>query len=296
VVTANPSSGPEPLTVEFSATVTGGSGTYATALWTFGDGGVGSGIPIAYTYQRPGTFRYSVNVTDSGGHWAVASGTETVRAAAASGPNGVLGLSSETALLLVAAAVGAVIAGFALVRLLRRSAADDPDPVFARPALDVVDSSTSAPAAGVTPESSEATVASAPPATGEYAGDTPHPAPGPLGLSSTEPPSRMPSRSRVRLTQRVLLHIGAQGRIGPDEIGTFGLTQAGMADALGVGQNTLTNVLRRLVAAGVLTQDVRHVSGRPRRLRIYSFTARGEALYRDVRRHRPPSEGTRNSE
>lgn len=88
------------------------------------------------------------------------------------------------------------------------------------------------------------------------------------------------------------LHTGGQGRLAPDAAAPAGLTQRGMAAALGVGQNSLTNVLRRLGAAGIREQDVRHVRGQPRRLRVYRLTARGEALYQDVRRKRPePSDG-----
>ncbi|MCI4367862.1 MAG: PKD domain-containing protein, partial [Thermoplasmata archaeon] len=67
----HPSSGSPPLTVQFNASVAGGTGTYLTAAWNFGDGDVGSGLGVRYTYERPGSYTVLVNVTDSGGHDAV---------------------------------------------------------------------------------------------------------------------------------------------------------------------------------------------------------------------------------
>jgi PKD repeat protein/DNA-binding MarR family transcriptional regulator len=283
-VSTTTSSGSAPLTVEFSANVTGGTGTYVAALWTFGDGDVGSGIPVVYTYQKPGTFHYSVNVTDSSGHWALASGTEVVRAESSDGASGLLGLPPNLGWLVggIGVVVLVVLLAFFLIRrgVGRRSSGPPTAP------LPVDRPRTPGPGPGDAIE---------PPVGGPSTGPDP-----PIASSGTEvggaQPAResprtdladeslpVPARSRVQLTQRVVLHIGAQGRIGRDEIGPLALTQAGMASALGVGQNTITNVLRRLVAAGVLAQDVRHVSGQSRRLRVYTFTPRGESVYRDVR-------------
>lgn len=121
------------------------------------------------------------------------------------------------------------------------------------------------------------------------------PEPIPLAAESGTAAPSTPVAERRQLSRAVLLHLGGQGRLGPDEVAPVGLTQAGMAQALGVRQNSLTNVLRRFVAAGVLTQDVRHVRGQPRRLRVYRLTSRGEALYQDVRRARRPSEESTES-
>jgi DNA-binding MarR family transcriptional regulator len=85
------------------------------------------------------------------------------------------------------------------------------------------------------------------------------------------------------------VHLSAQGQLRDDEVATPGFTQGGMASALGVRQNSLTNVLRRLVAAGLLTEDVRHVKGRNRRLKVYRLTVRGEGLARELRLRRKTS-------
>ncbi|MCI4318423.1 MAG: hypothetical protein L3J96_07785, partial [Thermoplasmata archaeon] len=110
------------------------------------------------------------------------------------------------------------------------------------------------------------------------------PSTGTGGGSSSRPPMSEANRDRLKLSQRVVLHLAAQGRLYDDEIATTAFTQAGMAERLSVGQSPLSNVLRRLVIGGVLTQDVRHVRTRPKRLRVYRLTSMGEALATEIRR------------
>ena len=273
-------SGAAPLTVSFNLVVTGGSGTYVSAFWTFGDGGVGTGFPVNYTFERPGAFSVVANVTDSGGHWALARSTVHVADAPApasgswlTGPTGTLALAAI-------AAAAAVLVGLAMYRGTRSSHAGPP------PGAEMGSPASPADAGSPPSLSADASAAATPAAASATVGvgvDTVTTARGsPRAAGDAEPPDGS-RRGRVQLTQRVILHIGAQGRIGVDAIGPASLTQAGMAAALGVGQNSLTNVLRRLVAAGVLTQDLRHVSGQPRRLRVYRLTEKGEALLRDLR-------------
>ncbi|MCI4325602.1 MAG: PKD domain-containing protein [Thermoplasmata archaeon] len=290
-ISTTPASGSTPLTVEFSANVTGGTGTYVAALWTFGDGSVGSGIPVVYTYQKPGTFHYSVNVTDSSGHWAMASGTEVVRADTSDGPGELLGLTPTPGWIVGVAAglaLTATLSFFLVGRVLARRGLGPPtarSPAELPRDPDDVSGGSIGPPTGGKSSARDTLPASPVPELAEL----PRAESPPSDRARSAPPA--PPRSRVQLTQRVVLHIGAQGRLGRDEIGPLALTQSGMASTLGVGQSTLTNVLRRLVAAGVLTQDVRHVSGQSRRLRVYSFTPRGESVYRDVRLARPSTDG-----
>ncbi len=113
--------------------------------------------------------------------------------------------------------------------------------------------------------------------------------------SSVSPTSANPDPSqtarvppeRLHLSQRVVLHIYQQGRLMDDEVATLAFTQAGMSEKLGIGQSPISNILRRLEVGGVLKQDVRHVFGRPRRLRVYRLTAMGEALALELMRRRP---------
>jgi DNA-binding PadR family transcriptional regulator len=61
-----------------------------------------------------------------------------------------------------------------------------------------------------------------------------------------------------------------------------------MMDGLGIPQGTLAKVLSRLEAAGVVRSGRRHVSGEPRRLKVYELTGLGESVARDIR-HPPRS-------
>jgi PKD repeat protein/DNA-binding MarR family transcriptional regulator len=272
-LSATPTSGVAPLTVEFVATVAGGSGTYASVFWSFGDGGVGAGVAVNYTYVRTGTYTVSVNVTDSEGHWATAHETIGVQDGSTA-PSAGFGGADD---LVLTVAAGAALA-FLAVGLAWRIA------VRARERAGTTPIRTAAGEAGGS-SSGEPSRPSGPsgasPALAGAAGPA-VPASRATGNSPQADPRVVPDPRGLQLTQRVILHIGAQGRLSPDDVAPPGLTQAGIADALGTGQNSVTNVLRRLVAAGVVVHDVRHVSGQPRRLRVYRFTDRGESVYRDL--------------
>jgi len=101
------------------------------------------------------------------------------------------------------------------------------------------------------------------------------------------PRSHGVARETLRLSQRVVLQIYRQGALGPHEVAPVELCQLGLVGSLGVRQSALTKVLTRLVAAGVLATDRRHVEGQPRRLKVYQLTPLGESLARDLRRSFP---------
>lgn len=98
-----------------------------------------------------------------------------------------------------------------------------------------------------------------------------------------EAPQEKVQKETLRLSFRLVLHIAAQGALNPHEVAPVELTQSGMASSLGARQNTIATILKRLEVAGVLTSDVRHVRGAPRRMKVYHLTHRGEALARDIR-------------
>ncbi len=98
-----------------------------------------------------------------------------------------------------------------------------------------------------------------------------------------EAPQGKVQKETLRLSFRLVLHIAAQGALHPHEVAPVELTQSGMASSLGARQNTIATILKRLEVAGVLTSDVRHVRGAPRRMKVYRLTPRGEALARDIR-------------
>jgi PKD repeat protein len=63
-VSANPASGAVPLSVDFSSTVSGGSGGY-TYQWAFGDGSTSNVPDPTHVYADPGTYTAYLTVTDS---------------------------------------------------------------------------------------------------------------------------------------------------------------------------------------------------------------------------------------
>lgn len=255
--TAGPRSGRAPLTVGFNGTVSGGSETYVSFEWAFGTGDVGSGLSVRYTYATPGDYPVSFTATDSDGKnasahlWVNVSGNGS----APSQPTGIVAEIWPWVLVPVAG-LGIVLG---CIGLLFRGRGARPDQRSSAPAL-------SEPPSGALLTTPSAPIAGAPTAGSSVGADV------------------------LRLSQRIVIHLGQLPRIGTDELGSPAFTQAGMAEVLSVRQNVLTNVLRRLVAAGILQEDVRHVTGRSRRLKVYRLTARGESLARAWKRPRsgPP--------
>ena len=75
--TATPTSGPAPLTVAFSgAGSTDPDGDALTYAWTFGDGGVGSGVSTSHVYTSEGAF--TATLTATAGRSGIWSRTFTV--------------------------------------------------------------------------------------------------------------------------------------------------------------------------------------------------------------------------
>ena len=104
-------------------------------------------------------------------------------------------------------------------------------------------------------------------------GDDSHwdvPAPGCHSTSCPVLPRFVCGRTRssegANLAGKVIVHLSLLGRVGNDEVGRLGFTQAGMSDALGIRQGSLTKVLSRLEAAQVIEVDRRHVQRQPRRI------------------------------
>ncbi len=125
--------------------------------------------------------------------------------------------------------------------------------------------------------------------TREPSGPTVPASPRPDSPVTPPPKSATVPAETLRLSFRLVLHIAAQGAVGAHEVAPPELTQAGMAKALGAKQNTIATLLKRLEVAQVLTSDVRHVKGAPRRMKVYRLTTRGEELARDIRTRRASS-------
>ncbi|MCI4358539.1 MAG: hypothetical protein L3J95_02445 [Thermoplasmata archaeon] len=92
-----------------------------------------------------------------------------------------------------------------------------------------------------------------------------------------------PTPQELRISIRILLHIGRQGRFGPEEVPPPALSQAGMAKALGASQGAVSNTLGRLVVGNILSVERAHVQGRMMRLKVYRLTPAGEELVRRLR-------------
>lgn len=95
--------------------------------------------------------------------------------------------------------------------------------------------------------------------------------------------ARVPTGDTLRLSQRIILHVYAQGQFVAGDVAPPGLCQAGMVEALGIPQSGIAAVLRRLEAAGVFTAERGHVRGHDRRLKVYRLTAQGHEIARELR-------------
>ena len=77
-ITASPTSGNVPLTVNFSANASDPDGSIASYSWDFDDGQTSGLAAVSHVYQTNGTFTATVTVTDNLGASAVASAVITV--------------------------------------------------------------------------------------------------------------------------------------------------------------------------------------------------------------------------
>jgi len=83
------------------------------------------------------------------------------------------------------------------------------------------------------------------------------------------------------------VHLFVFRGMGPDDLARPETTQLGISAMLRADQRAVSKVLRRLVAAGVVLEERRHVRGGARRVKVYTLTHRGEVLAVDLRRRVP---------
>ena len=233
--------GTAPLTVEFEATLYGGTGTYASILWNFGNGQFGSGLDLNYTYDRPGDFVASLTVVDSAG--ATASANETVDFAGPAGPAAPF-LALPVPLVIVALLAGVLALG---VYVLER-----PRPYRA------------AGAPGAVPFGAEM----------EYRDDDPG-ADGPVAARGDA--STLPNVEAQESYERILVALYHAGRPSVAAAGRSESTREGLARELHVAPSTVGRALRRLRDAGAVSASLDHVPGAPRRVYCYSLTPSGES-------------------
>lgn len=271
-----PGSGSLPLTVHVVGAASGGTGTFVDFSWSFGDGDFGTGLALNYTYSAAGTYPIVLQVRDSSGATATASATVTVTA-----PTSTDGGSARPGSPIVltwgapwtwGVAVGLVLVVGASWWGYRRAAG-------ARAANALVPSGAALPvhpppAAGAigTPAGDGAAIATEEPST---------PAPG-------VPTSSSVTGETLRMSRRILLHLARLGPLETDGVAPVEHTQRGLVEALAVRQGPLSNVLRRLVAAGLVTEEIRYVAGSARRLKAYRLTPEGAEIAARARQSEPP--------
>jgi PKD repeat protein len=255
-ITTSVAGGPAPLTVQFVATPSGGSGTYVSITWQFGDGGSGSGADLRYTYAMAGEYNATVNVTDSNG----ASATAAVTIHVGPGPGGPVGAPApppnDAGIEWVAVGLSAAAIGLASYRY-----------VLGRRALPP-----SVPAG----------------ASGAVRSRAPTPQRSPVDPAALPSP---PTEESRRLSERILVHLYWSGRPTPDGVAKAAASQAGMVRELGVTQNAISKAAQRLVDSGAVTVELRHVPGAPRRLKTYRLTPRGVEIARGLAFDAPPRAG-----
>ncbi|MCI4360968.1 MAG: PKD domain-containing protein [Thermoplasmata archaeon] len=258
-IVASPTVGPAPLTVNFTAEPSGGTGTYIGFAWNFGDGDNGSGEQLAYTYTKPGVFNASLTVTDSSGRSVTVHLPINVPGAAASPPAAPspIGAYATDAVGVAAVLAVAAVASIAYLAVVSRRA-DRRGPT----------SETAAPPAPPTPTEAGRPVS-----------------PEELALAGS---GRAGPEESVSLAERILVHLYWYGRSSIDGVARVDASQGGMARRLGVAQNSLSKALRRLVDAGALRVELEHVPGAPRRLKTYSLTSKGEAVAKRIRADSEP--------
>jgi PKD repeat protein/DNA-binding transcriptional ArsR family regulator len=288
-ITASPGNGTYPLSVWLNATVHGGTGTYVSFYWIFGDGNRGSGLSVEYTYVSPGRFQVNFTATDTDGRSASASTTVAVQAPAplSGGPSGGGIPWNDLTVALVVLFLGLGGLG-ALVLYFRTRGFSAEDPDQGPPG-----SSPSPPAgatfshAGAIPVDWTPVAPSGPVAAPDASGASDRR----VAMQSIRMPTVVPSpvlSTPSRITDALLRHLVGLPILYPGDLPSKAWTQAGIAEGIGAGQSAVSRVLRRLVAAGIVTVETRHVAGSPRRIRIYRLTDRGERLGRALRETTSP--------
>ncbi|HEV2450274.1 MAG TPA: PKD domain-containing protein [Thermoplasmata archaeon] len=262
-VRASQTAGYAPASISFEANVSGGTPPYTVLDWSFGDGATATGLDAVHQYAKAGDFLVQFELSDSAQQHGAASVWVNLSAApittvGGGGPPTVSPYVVWGGAALVGTGTGVLVLWIGLRWQARRSANDD---------------------AGEPP--------APPPAPSDPGSMAPSPSAPSVAAASAGLAVRPTARQR-RLTQEVLVHLYSLGRWGPHELAPAEATQAGIGSGIGSAQNALSNVLRRLEAAGFLASELTHVPGRSRRVKAYRLTPRGEALARSLR---PPGPG-----
>jgi PKD repeat protein len=292
-VTATPSQGVAPLTVQLSGAVQGGTGTFTQVGWSFGNGQNAPGAVLTHTYPTPGVYYATFSVTDSVGDHSNATVAITVEAVQPTGNDG--GGVATISLYGILAAFVALFAGAFLyvrahpIRFHPSGSGTESDPTNGGPgpAAEAEVIASGAPLPPAEPSSTALVPLETRYRPEMYRGlfidlsDQEFDVltqPTEEEIRDAEPDSSGSALPRIPLSQRIILYLIGQPQLGPDDTATVAFTQAGMTDALGVQQGPLSNVLRRLTYSGILKGELGHVQGSSRRLNVYRLTPKGEIV------------------
>jgi DNA-binding MarR family transcriptional regulator len=95
---------------------------------------------------------------------------------------------------------------------------------------------------------------------------------------------RMGKRLKGTVGDHVLVHLGNHRRHNEGFVMPVAMTQSGLADALGISRAHAAVELKRLVAAGKVTTDIRHVTGQANRKKVYMLTEQSLPEFRSLRK------------
>ena len=285
-----------PANASLGATAAGGLGTL-TFSWTFGDGTSDnrtSTSELQHEYRANGNFSGALTVTDVAGVTEVDSWTVNLTANNTTHPHGTTPLpkphvmAEGTPAWYGWAELGVVVAAAAAIVAVGvgkwRSRKGPPT------TLGNASPAPSAPPAGVAAAPPE--LAPGPPSFPPEAAAVP----GSLdagagsGMASGAGASEGGDRFGAggSLGDRILIHLHRQGRLGPQELASLSVTQAGLSDALGRPQSAFARTLQRLESTGLVFTELRHVKGASRRLKVYRLTPVGEQRAAEIRSRSGP--------
>lgn len=93
---------------------------------------------------------------------------------------------------------------------------------------------------------------------------------------NTEMPSGvMPKLIALTVQERILVAISPYGKMSENFVAPLGVTQNGIATALGISRAHVATDLKKLMGKGYVEESLRHVEGKPRQLVVYFPTPTG---------------------